>query len=169
MSGVLPWIAPLVVLLAAAWLALLVAAPLLPAVPAALTYAFGSLICHQIPERSFYLGASQLPVCARCLGIYAGVAAACGAGLVSPAVGRQARSTPRIRTVLLAGVAPTLVTVAAEWAGMWPTSKVVRALAGALLGIAVGAVVIGALATLHYDECAPPPPPIAPDRPPRHI
>ena len=57
-----------------AWVALLVAAPLLPAAPAALIYVLGSRICHQISERSFHVDGAQLPVCARCLGIYAGFA-----------------------------------------------------------------------------------------------
>ena len=39
-------------------------------------YAASSLICHQRPERSFYLLGAQLPVCARCMGIYAGAAVA---------------------------------------------------------------------------------------------
>jgi len=157
-------IAPLFVFLALAWLALLVAAPLLPPMPAALTYAFGSLICHQMPERSFYLGTSQLPVCARCLGIYAGMAA----GTIVGRLMRVQMTGAAPRRWLVAGAVPTVVTVAAEWAGVWQTSNIARALAGAPLGIAVGVVVIGALATLHYDECTPRPP-IAPARPPRHI
>ncbi|AMK15259.1 DUF2085 domain-containing protein [Methanobrevibacter olleyae] len=28
------------------------------------------LICHRIPERSFFIGNSQFPVCARCTGFY---------------------------------------------------------------------------------------------------
>ena len=46
-------------------------------VPAHVTramYAAGRIICHQRPERSFHLGATALPVCARCLGLYAGAA-----------------------------------------------------------------------------------------------
>ncbi len=39
-------------------------------------YGVGSLICHQLPERSYHLWAAQMPVCARCAGIYFG--AACG-------------------------------------------------------------------------------------------
>lgn len=28
--------------------------------------------CHQLPERSYYLGKWQMPVCARCQGLYIG-------------------------------------------------------------------------------------------------
>src|SRR6188474_1382603 len=39
-------------------------------------YAIGGAICHQLPERSYHLWAAQMPVCARCAGIYAGAAVA---------------------------------------------------------------------------------------------
>lgn len=161
MSGVIAMIAPLVLCLAVCWVAVLLATPLLPAAPAAFMYVLGSRICHQIAERSFHLDAAQLPVCARCFGIYAGFAAGV---LFAPA-------RVRARPVLLVSAVPTLVTVLAEWVGVWQTSNVVRAIAGAPLGIAVGTVVMAALAPqpgLHYGECASRPP-IARDRPPSHI
>ena len=37
-------------------------------------YIAGALICHQRPERSFHVWGVQWPVCARCLGLYAGAA-----------------------------------------------------------------------------------------------
>lgn len=37
-----------------------------------LCYQIFSLICHQNPERSYYFMGEKLPVCVRCLGIYAG-------------------------------------------------------------------------------------------------
>src|SRR5574341_842745 len=33
----------------------------------------GYAICHQIGERSFHIAGQQLPLCARCTGIYMGV------------------------------------------------------------------------------------------------
>jgi hypothetical protein len=39
-------------------------------------YGAGSIICHQLPERSFQLRSTEMPVCARCTGIYAGAAIA---------------------------------------------------------------------------------------------
>ena len=36
----------------------------------AFIFAVGSVVCHQLPERSFFLDGRQLPVCARCTGLY---------------------------------------------------------------------------------------------------
>ena len=58
----------------------------------------------------------------------------------------------------------TLMTVAAEWSGVWAGVNDVRAVAGMPLGLAVAFVVARAAATLHYGECVPRRP-IASNRP----
>ena len=145
------WIAPAIALSAIAWLGLLVAAPALSVPVAGVLYAIGSLICHQIPERSFYLHGFQLPVCARCLGLYAGGAAGSVAA-VFVARAFTARQAPMVTAI---AAVPTVITVAVEWGAGWPVSNVVRAAAILPLGLAVAFVVVRAVATLHYDECAP--------------
>ena len=42
-------------------------------------FAVGSVICHQRPDRSFFVDGHQLPVCARCTGLYL----SSGAGLAA--------------------------------------------------------------------------------------
>jgi uncharacterized membrane protein len=141
----------LVAIAAVAWLLFLLAAPLSAAPIAAAAYAVGSLVCHQFPTRSFHYGAVQLPVCARCIGIYGGAAVA---SVVFAARARNlGAASPR--TVLVASAAPMAITVALEWAGAWAPGNVIRALTGVVLGSAAAFVVVGAAATLHYDECAP--------------
>jgi uncharacterized membrane protein len=132
-------------LAAFSWLALLLTAPFLPAPLAGSLYAFCSLICHQRPERSFHLAAIQLPVCARCLGIYAGGAVGVLAWVSYAAAWRRSmwrlRDRPLLidpRLVLSVGVLPTIVTVALEWGGAWATSNGARAMAGEMLGVAIG-------------------------------
>ena len=151
----------LLALAAVTWLGLLIAAPVLPVPFAALLYALGSRICHQRPERSFHLFAAQLPVCARCAGIYAGAAAGSLLMLSASIRERLCRRSPR--TLLLAGVLPTLITIILEWSGAWAGANDMRALAGVPLGVAVF-VVATAAATLHYGECVPRRP-IASNRP----
>jgi uncharacterized membrane protein len=131
------------------WLALLLAAPGAPTMLATIVYAAGSFICHQRPERSFHLDAVQLPVCARCLGIYAGAAVGLVSRLVpatdpANAAGRDSGNRPAIgaRTALILGVAPTLVTIVVEWSGLFPVGNVIRAAAGLPIGIAAAFVLV---------------------------
>jgi uncharacterized membrane protein len=137
---------------ALAWLALLVTAPVLPAGVAAALYAVGSQICHQRPDRSFHVVGAQLPVCARCIGIYSG--AAIGAMVAIAGRSRGSLAHMSSRTLLIAGAVPTAVTVAAEWSGAWSGSNGARAAAGMPLGCVAALVVAQAVATLHYDGCA---------------
>jgi uncharacterized membrane protein len=164
-------------LAACVWCAALVAGPELPSWLGGPLYAAASLVCHQRPERSFHVQGVQLPVCARCLGIYAG--AALGALTVVSIGSTAARASPRIvradevapraaRWLVAAGALPTGLTVMSEWAGVWPVSNDVRAAAGLMLGLTVGFVVAAAVGGLRYRRCAsrrptapsPPPAPI---------
>ena len=151
------WIAFGMAAVAAAWLLLLIAAPLLSTPLAAALYAAGSLICHQLPDRSFHVQGSQLPVCARCFGLYAGSAVGTVAAAVAFArspLPRQSSGLQRrwvLWLVTISAAAPTLATFAAEWGMGWPVSNVVRTVAALPLGCVVAFVVVRAAATLHYD------------------
>jgi uncharacterized membrane protein len=130
-------------LLAAAtlWLTVLVVTPQLPAALGAAMYAVGAFICHQRPERSFHVDSIQLPVCARCVGIY------CGAALgiaVHVLPGWRLAVSPR--ALLLAAGAPTLGMVALETARLWDTSNPARAAAGIWLGVGVAMAVVPSIA-----------------------
>ena len=150
------WLAPGVALLAVAWLLLIVAAPVLWIPVAGVMYAVGSFVCHQLPERSLHLQGAQLPVCARCLGLY-------GGGAVGSVIGASALARHQIsRGPLLlararrwrwtvAAAIPTLATVALERGLGWPISNTERAVAAVPLGVAVAFVVVSAVATVHYE------------------
>jgi uncharacterized membrane protein len=135
-------------------------------------YAIGAVVCHQIPDRSFHLAGVQLPVCARCLGIYAGAAAAAAIHVLGVFAADSARwrtLSPRAaRRVFLVTALPTISTVALEWAGLWRGSNIVRAIAGGVVGIGGALVVMSAVATLHYSGCLRRRP-IEPSRIPPHI
>jgi hypothetical protein len=113
-------------------------------------YGLGSVVCHQLPTRSFHLWARQLPVCARCMGIYGGGALAAIASIISRA--RLVRTTagpthPAHQThpahlTCLAAALPTVVTLAYEWTGGGTPADWVRALAGAPLGALVAWLVV---------------------------
>jgi uncharacterized membrane protein len=141
---------PLLIAVAWIWVALLLAAPLAAAgVPlSAATYAFGSLICHQQHTRSLHLGGAQLPVCARCTGLYAGAAF----GVLLFPLLRAERLCPagvtmsRLRLVLIASAIPTAASWGLEAAGLAHPSNVARLIAALPLGAVVGAVVLATAA-----------------------
>ena len=131
------------------WGAALTAAPVAasPRV-AALTYAAGSLICHQRPERSFHYQGAQSPVCARCFGLYTGAVAGVLLWAAAAGVGSRPRTrtmpltnTRVIRRLLFLIALPTMVSVTASWLGWWEAGNIVRAALAAPLGAAIAAVI----------------------------
>jgi uncharacterized membrane protein len=107
---------------------------------AAFVYKFSSTICHQRSDRSFALNGHQLPVCARCAGLYfSGALAAVAAWLGS------SRTVSNARTLLLISAVPTALTIPVEWLGLSPLSNAVRAAAAVPLGAAAGWTFVRAL------------------------
>ena len=147
------WLAPGIATLAVAWLLVIVAAPMLWTPIAGVMYAVGSFICHQLPERSFHFQGAQLPVCARCLGLYSG--GAVGSVIGASAIVRRRRNggQPLARALrwrwTVAAAIPTLATIVLEWGFGWPISNTVRALAALPFGVAVAFVVVRAVATVN--------------------
>jgi len=110
----------------------------------AFAYAVGSMICHQLPERSFFLDGRQLPVCARCTGLY--VSGAAGfLGWVAVKLARGERGfavSPRAALAIVAGAAmPTAISYLTGVAGVWDGSNLTRAVLAVPLGVVAGAVV----------------------------
>ena len=137
--------------LTALWVAVIVAAPAMARFSgstAAILYAASSLVCHQLPDRSFHLAGAQLPVCARCLGLYAGAAIGALAWMV--AASHRARSWPREQALTFLAVAavPTAVTAAIAIAGVGDPSNLWRAALAVPLGFAGGRIV-AAVTTNH--------------------
>ena len=106
-----------------AWFALVVLAPHLPPALAAAVYAFGALVCHQRPERSFHWDGAQLAVCARCTGIYLGACVTAVLAFVPPRrYAPDGWPTRAAATWLAAAALPTAGDRRAEWAGWWQPS-----------------------------------------------
>ncbi len=112
---------------------------------AGLVYVAGRIVCHQRADRSFHAWGVQLPVCARCLGIYgAAWAGSLFAGVVLGArrsrgpAGAGAAPPPDWAWRLAVGALPTAASVALEIAGIWRQSPVVRCIAAVPLGFASG-------------------------------
>jgi uncharacterized membrane protein len=108
-----------------------------------------SYVCHQIPERSFFIAEHQFAVCARCTGLYAGFTVAT---VFYPLV-RSLRQTeaPRRRWLFLAA-APLTVDFALGFFGIWNNTHFSRFTTGALLGAVAVFYVMPGLMDLSLRE-----------------
>jgi len=92
--------------------------------------AFGTL-CHQLPDRSYFIDGHKFAVCSRCTGLYAGFALTV---LLYPLI-RSLKTVvlPRPGWLLFAAI-PLLVDFSLTFFGVWQNTHTSRLLTGALLG-----------------------------------
>jgi len=102
-----------------------------------------SHVCHQLPERSFFIKGHPFAVCARCTGIYAGFAVA----TVLYPLARSLRQTEApARKWLFLAAAPLAIDFSIEFSGVGHNTHSSRLFTGALLGaVAVFYVMPGLL------------------------
>ena len=146
-----PRLAGVFLIVAVVWAASLIAAPYLTTHHSAqrsslrtavLVYVLGSIVCHQLPARSFHTWGVQLPVCTRCVGLYASAPLGAALALVW-GTGRSRRvrfpmaDATWLRALLVVAALPTLVTWVGEWAGLMEVPGWIRTAAAAPLGVAV--------------------------------
>lgn len=100
-----------------------------------------SVLCHQRPDRSYFIDGHKLAVCSRCTGLYAGFVITL---LLYPLIrSLRTTTTPPARWLLLA-VVPMGIDFSLTFFGIWENTHTSRLLTGALLGsVAVFYVVPG--------------------------
>jgi len=102
-----------------------------------------SYICHQIPERSFFIAEHQFAVCARCTGLYAGFTVAT---VIYPLVKSLRHTEAPARKWLFIAATPLAVDFTLGFLGIWNNTHFSRFATGALLGsVAVFYVMPGLL------------------------
>src|ERR1044072_5560529 len=82
-------------------------------------------VCHQIPERSFYVAGHPLAVCARCTGLYAGLAAGI---LLYPLVRSLRITRTPARVWLFIAAVPVAVDFLLGFLGIWQNTHLSRSL-----------------------------------------
>ncbi|PWT88780.1 MAG: hypothetical protein C5B55_12555 [Blastocatellia bacterium] len=138
-----------VVLMTLLFCSLIIAAPLASAAghtQVALTiYQPFGLLCHQLPERSFFIAGHKFAVCARCTGIYAGFALT----LLGYPLIRSLRScSVPPRKWLFLGAVPLLIDFSLGFFGIWLNTHSSRFATGFLFGAVVVFYVMPAVAEL---------------------
>lgn len=112
-------------------------------------YRVFSYVCHQIPERSFFIAEHQFAVCTRCTGLYAGFTLAT---VVYPLVRslRQIEAPPR--KWLFIAAAPLAIDFTVGFLGIWDNTQFSRFATGALLGAVAVFYVMPGLIDLSLRE-----------------
>lgn len=117
-------------------------------------YGAFATLCHQLPERSYFIDGHPLAVCSRCTGVYAGFAFTL---LLYPLI-RSLKNPvmPRPGWLLLAAL-PLAIDFGINFFGFWQNTHTSRLLTGAFLGSAVVFYVMPGIIdlSLRYARTAP--------------
>ena len=102
----------------------------------------GYALCHQLPERSLFLGGYQLPVCARDTGTMLGF----GVVLIFYLLARRWRRAklPDIAVLVVAGIGFALFAFdgLSSYIGFRETSNVIRLITGLGFGLSLGVMLL---------------------------
>lgn len=105
-------------------------------------YHFFSFICHQIPERSFFVYGEQFGVCSRCFGVYFGLLA----GFAVFPLWRQINEIePLPRFWLFLSLVPMSIDASLTILGIWENTHLSRFITGLVLGLACATFIVPAL------------------------
>lgn len=128
------------------WGFLIVLAPLAKAYGfaslSASLYHFHHFICHQIPERSFFIAGEQFGVCSRCSGVYFGLFIGF---LIYPLWRRIEDVEPLARFWLFLSLIPIGVDWSLTVFGIWENTHFTRVATGLILGVACATYIVPAL------------------------
>jgi uncharacterized membrane protein len=136
---------------------LVIAAPIAAATQheqvAQVLYRSFATVCHQLPERSYFIAGHKLAICSRCLGLYAGF----GLTFLIYPLFRSLRtiSTPPRKWLLLAAL-PLAVDFSLTFVEIWENTHTTRLLTGLLLGSVTVFYVIPGLSELSLRRRAAP-------------
>jgi uncharacterized membrane protein len=98
----------------------------------------GSLVCHQIPARTLWVGGHYLPVCARDTGVYLGFFLGY---LLLTQRKKEACGPPNLWMTSLM-VMPMIVDAGTQWLGLRSSTNELRLITGLLFGTAMAPLLI---------------------------
>lgn len=120
------------------FVSMIVAAPLAAAAHhdhlAGTLYRSLGILCHQLPERSFFIAGQKFAVCSRCTGLYLGFVATL---LLYPLLKSLRRTDLPSRKWLFAAAIPLLIDFSLTLFGIWENTHTTRFLTGMLVGSVV--------------------------------
>ena len=107
----------------------------------------GSLVCHQRPERTLFVGGRYLPVCARDTGAFLGLLL--GYAVLLSLHKKEAKGPPHL-ILTLAMLIPMLVDSFGQMLGFWISTNDIRLMTGLLFGAALAPFLIYAISLVPF-------------------
>lgn len=99
-------------------------------------YVFGDLLCHQKPERSFFINGNQMPFCSRCAAIWVGLAIGLAVMLVY-----TIELNERFMVLIILSLIPIGIDGTGQLLGFWESTNLSRVITGLIIGIPVGCAI----------------------------
>jgi uncharacterized membrane protein len=99
-------------------------------------YIFGDLLCHQKPERSFFLNGNQMPFCSRCTAIWVGLTI--GLTLMLFYV---IELNERFMAIVILSLVPIGIDGIGQLLGFWESTNLIRVITGLIVGVPVGCAI----------------------------
>lgn len=97
----------------------------------------GSAVCHQMAERSLLFEGMQMPLCARCTGIYTGVFFAFCFFFLKKRI-TEGNSFSLVQAILTGlAILPVGIDGVGSYLGFWESSQLMRIFSGSLVGTVV--------------------------------
>lgn len=111
----------------------------------------GRLVCHQLPERTLWVGGCYLPVCARDTGAYLGLLLGY---FLLPLRRKEANGPPNLWMTSLM-VVPMIVDAVTQWIGLRTSTNELRLITGLLFGIALSPLLVYLLSIVPSSKRVP--------------
>lgn len=127
------------------WVILILAAPVAASVGSEVSgslYGFFGYICHQLPDRSFFIFGHKFAVCSRCFGVYFGLLLGMAA---YPLLRPMEESSPLPRFWLFASMIPMAIDWSLGVFEVWENTFLTRTVTGLILGVACAVFIVPAL------------------------
>lgn len=107
-----------------------------------LLFFLGRSVCHQIPERSFFIQNLQFPLCARCTGIYTGMFLSFLYLFISNRY--KGNKPPTIKHLIIMVILwlPMMIDGASSYLGLRDTNNAIRLITGLLFGIFIPVFIV---------------------------
>jgi uncharacterized membrane protein len=124
--------------------------------------AIGYAVCHRIEIRSFHFDDRQLPLCARCSGMYLGAFT----GIIIQFLHKRSSGFPPRKILILLGVflvffgidgANSYLHLFPNMPGLYEPSNFLRLLTGTGLGVGMAAILIPVIHQTFWSHCDPSP------------